>query len=456
MAQPQIKFTDPIPEWSPELEDIKRREEMAKALLAQSKQMPQGQMVSGRYVRPSITESLARVLQGAMAGRELEGLTAQKRKLADEERAAGAAGVQEYLNLLQGKPAVTEQFESPVFADRQPRTRELSPAVPGDKRAAIAYALGNRHPLVQQLGIAELSRGPELSAKDVLAHADPRSIPAMAARGISGFQPKRELKEAGGQFFDLSGDQPRHLGGLTFENQMAGGDTFRVQQQGNKWEKLDQAPKISLTASPVIQGQKAGMSEFFKNAAGQVDALGKSAQAANATLQGVAQLRSLDKQGLYSNLTSGPATFLANLAQSLGATLSPAELAKLKNTETFNAVSVDLWQTKIAEKGGNRGVTQEEAKKIMEMLPLAKNSPQAREQIYTILEQAAARTAQHYRGASKAFGEAVTKDDPTVFTKAMEGVYLPEPIAPTPVQPTPVEGTAMSPQEYLRKFGGGR
>ena len=67
-----------------QLQQLERKRKFADALRAQSMDMPQGQMVSGWYVAPSITQNLAKLLQASNArGYEEEANTKQK-ALADE------------------------------------------------------------------------------------------------------------------------------------------------------------------------------------------------------------------------------------------------------------------------------------------------------------------------------------------------------------------------------------
>ncbi|QGH72953.1 MAG: hypothetical protein [Siphoviridae sp. ctdEk19] len=415
MVQPQVKFTDPIPEWSPELEDLKRREELAKALLLRSRQPLQGQMVSGRYVRPSMMEGLSQLAQGAIAGSELRRLTAEKRKLAETERAAMAQGVEEFMRLRSGQPsqpAQTEQFTSPVFLDGQPRTREIAPAVPAvppDKRGAIAMALGHRHLLLQQLGIAELGREPDtLKMKDLAQVSTPESVLAAAAAGDpSKLKPKRELKSAqpGEVMYDEGGfiraPQAVQAGGAVPTGQdglsgpgwgtvTIGGDLYQRTATGLK--KLDNAPKTTNVLNAGQAFEPTYLRERGKQKAEMVDVVVKTARGARELLPNLTYLEQLNQK---TSVTGPLAEFnmaVATLAQSVGL---PIDKEKLGADQAYNSQINKLIMDAFATTpGGARGFTEKETEMLKQSFPHIKQSPQARHQVLQVLKTKALRDIQ--------------------------------------------------------------
>ena len=60
-----------------------------------------------------------------------------------------------------------------------------------------------------------------------------------------------------------------------------------------------------------------------------------------------------EDSGIFSNVTSGPSTFVANLAQAFGMPISDEMAKKLGSTESYNAAATDLWQTLVSKYGGN-------------------------------------------------------------------------------------------------------
>jgi hypothetical protein len=96
-------------ELQPELQGINRQQELAKMLLQQGTQQPQGQMVSGRYVAPALTQYL-QPLFGAYAGQKgLENVENQQLALAKairEGQQGEQAAIMERLNAGDTKGAL--------------------------------------------------------------------------------------------------------------------------------------------------------------------------------------------------------------------------------------------------------------------------------------------------------------------------------------------------------------
>lgn len=96
-------------ELQPELQGINRQQELAKMLLQQGTQQPQGQMISGRYVAPALTQYL-QPLFGAYAGQKgLENVENQQLALAKairEGQQGEQAAIMERLNAGDTKGAL--------------------------------------------------------------------------------------------------------------------------------------------------------------------------------------------------------------------------------------------------------------------------------------------------------------------------------------------------------------
>ena len=250
---------------------------------------------------------------------------------------------------------------------------------------------------------------------------------------IDGFAPAvKQEATAGGQLYDpYAGKAGTWLGEKFGPNVKVNGEVVQYDQRSGKAHQVANRP-ANVQVSNLNQAQKAGLSEYFKNAAGQVDAMGKVAESSQGLLASLGTLRELHNAGINSNITSGAATTLANLAQAAGIKVDPAQLA---NTETYNSLITDLWQRNVAQFGGNRGVTKDEAEEIKKLTPLAATSPRAREQLFAIHEKAAQRNIQRYQEANASFAKAAAADDPRLFQIPMDvqGVYTP----PAGKQPNP-------------------
>lgn len=163
MAQQDAPFFAPGA-YDADAEQIRRRMQYAQAL--QQNQDPlQGQMVSGRYVKPSWVQGVANLLK-SYAGGQLQNKASQDlqdlSQRRSQEQATDIQGVMEALRgkpgqagtpAVPGRPAIPAAFGVPGMPETQ-ETPELPavPAVPGDPSAALARALASRSPLVQGLG----------------------------------------------------------------------------------------------------------------------------------------------------------------------------------------------------------------------------------------------------------------------------------------------------------------
>lgn len=300
-----------------------------------------------------------------------------------------------------------------------------------DRNKAIQDALASNHPVLREYAMKEAAKRAEsaLQAKDLVGISDPASVLANQ-QDPTKWSPKRDIGEVGGMIYDKNALSTVTLNGAKPTTETINGDLYETNPSTGQKKKLDNAMKVTVPVqvSNVNQAQRAGMGAFFTNAAKKVDELGSLAQTATGLKQSLAELDNLDSQGIFSNATSGPATFLANVGQIAGV---PVDTKKLGNTETYNAIITDVWQGLVSKYGGNKGVTKDEATEIKKMLPLAMSSPGARKQINRILSNVADRQIQQYEYANQSFAKAAQADNPSLFDMGI-GVYTPQPNKPNP------------------------
>ena len=108
------------PEVLPTQQNISQQLDLAKLLRQQSLEAPASQMVSGYYVAPSITQNLARLMQGYQAGKLQQNANEQTRGLANNQS-------QFLLNALRGDNQ-SSQPSSQITA--QPAAMPNTPAMP--------------------------------------------------------------------------------------------------------------------------------------------------------------------------------------------------------------------------------------------------------------------------------------------------------------------------------------
>lgn len=145
-------FFAPGSEYELAQQDAMRQRQVAEALRAQSQQPMQGGMAGGVYVAPSITQGLAKLLQGYTSGKLNE---KADQGLRDARSAYDARSQQEtgdFIAALRGTPGTP--------AGEQDNGREVA-AVPGtgpDTNRALMLALKSQNPAVQGMGQTLMSQ----------------------------------------------------------------------------------------------------------------------------------------------------------------------------------------------------------------------------------------------------------------------------------------------------------
>jgi hypothetical protein len=112
MADINLTGTLP-PEILQEQQQLNRRQQMAQLLMQQGFQQPQGQMVSGRYVAPSIFQNIAPLLQTYLGSRMAEKGDKQAVELAERIRSAKGEKEQKITNLMAGTPEQVTEMAGP-------------------------------------------------------------------------------------------------------------------------------------------------------------------------------------------------------------------------------------------------------------------------------------------------------------------------------------------------------
>lgn len=427
--------------------DLNRRQKFLEAQQASYLTPDKGRMVGDRFVGPGIVEGVSKVLAAYLGSKQQDSLKDEQQKLMESYRSGLKSEAENYYNTREGAPAKEipyseDQIKDLMVNDQNLPEQGMSPATQANPRQAAINAVVSAYPQLQQLGMADLTAMSKtdqpVGIKDLLSHATPDSIKAMInGGGTRAFQGKTDLKTVGDVVFDPNTRKMVKLEGEGGKRETIDGDLYQVSPSTGQLKKLDNAPKVSVNSSfnPVIAGQKKGVEAYFTHAAGKVDEMGKQAAASEQLLNTLGTLKQLHAAGINGGVTSDMATTAANLAQSLGLKMAPDAVSKLANTETYNSLITDLWQRSVSQYGGNRGVTAAEADEIKKLTPMARNSPQAREQLFAIQEGVAKRNVEMYKQANKSFANAAAADDPRMFEipDMIEGAYNP----PASGQPNP-------------------
>lgn len=427
-----VSFTTTPSDWEREQADIDRRRRLLEVMEQQAMQqpLPPGQMVSGHYIRPSVTQGLATLAQALGSRAEANSLRDRERSLAQEQQQELESGVGRWQEGMLGRP--DEQLPEGVFGPAQPG------AAP-DPRRAMSEALMSRHPFVRQLGATQLQQ--------MMKTAEPKQhvIEGQLVESTPGTGQARVVGNYGSAGIPENWQQALPPNAMRLPGDPAG--VFRMKgadgqydamqiefKQGRPtgYKKLDNAPRVNVSPTVNVAGPKAAMAEWGKLAAKQVNDLGDLAQASALDLAALGRMRTLEQGGIFSNVTANPAKFLNSLAQVAGVKIDADKLAR---SEAFEGEAIKLWQQAVSKMGGNRGVTKEEALEIKNLVPQAVHSPAARQRMYQILESTARRNIENYSVAQDAFAESVRLDDPQAFTRKTKGLYVPSIPSAEPDEP---------------------
>ena len=144
------------PEQMLQQQQILRQQKMAEMLMQQGMQQPQGQMISGRYVAPSIFQNLAGLANTYMGQRGIERAEQAQLDLAKRLRADETSAMADFFQQSQPKPA-----------QPAPAGYELidagTPAIPANRQAALANLIANpkASPRLQNFAFNKMIADPE-------------------------------------------------------------------------------------------------------------------------------------------------------------------------------------------------------------------------------------------------------------------------------------------------------
>jgi hypothetical protein len=141
------------PELFAQQQQLNRQQQMAQMLMQQGQQMPQGQMVSGRYVAPSFFQNILPLAQMYAGTRIAEKGDKKALDLATQLRQRQTDDLAKYQNLL--NPTQTQ------LAGPTPTGAPLMTVNEPDRQAANLFAASSYNPALQALGMKRLTEGPK-------------------------------------------------------------------------------------------------------------------------------------------------------------------------------------------------------------------------------------------------------------------------------------------------------
>ena len=146
---------------------INRQREMAKLLLAQGQNQPQGQMVSGRYVAPSFAQYLAPAVSTYLGQNKQEKADAAEKALAERLQKQNTESFAQYGKLMSGDQGVAAVQGPTQGGDNLSNTVTPQAPVAPDRGGAINYALQSNNPELRAIALEKIKGGQKLGEGEV-------------------------------------------------------------------------------------------------------------------------------------------------------------------------------------------------------------------------------------------------------------------------------------------------
>ena len=271
-----------------EIQDLERQKRMAELLTQKGMETPQGQIVGGRFVKPSWSQYANQMLSAYLGGAESRDVARQQQELANKLRMQGAQETQGILEALSGRPAQQQVLGTEVPQTMLPQGQtaisdEGTPtlvqpaleAVKPNAGLALARALSAQTPQAQMIGQEllkqaftpqKIGEGESLVTRDIFGTGGYTPIATGAAKEPTEYKEYLKAKEGGfqGSFFDYqralkqAGAQPINVSmGKDFAGQV--GDIVRESAGMARaaQQTVQSADKIINAADKAITGKGA-------------------------------------------------------------------------------------------------------------------------------------------------------------------------------------------------------
>jgi hypothetical protein len=150
------------PEQMLQQQQILRQQKMAEMLMQQGMQQPQGQMVSGRYVAPSIFQNLAGLANTYVGQRGIEKAEQAQIDLAKAIRQGDIAATADFMATKQGRPEIVGTPDIPTETYETVKGIQGRAGIAPNPQAAYAnlYADPRASARLQNMAFTKMNEGP--------------------------------------------------------------------------------------------------------------------------------------------------------------------------------------------------------------------------------------------------------------------------------------------------------
>lgn len=370
---------------------LSRRQKVADMLTGLAFQQSPTQMVGQVAVRQSPFEAIAKTVAGGLAGNKQKGIDDEMLKISQDYLTKQREAIAEALSKPSEQERATAMLSRPDLPEMYSQGRDMQKKLMerGTKYGEEALK-GMSNAGKQRVAMSgDIGQGQALMDKG--EQYDPTKITLDRVTG----KPMAAMTNVIDQQIGPTGT------------------VFNRNKQTGELNAADKAPKTTVSVSQA--GPKAGLQEFFKGEAENLNKERAALQESKAALGTLNEMEKLDKAGMFNGFGANQIGATVKLGQQLSLTFDPNKLA---NMEGYRSAQTALWQSLISKMGGNRGVTKEEAEEIKQILPQVSDSPQGRARIMQIIRGAHQRNAAQHVKLSNLFGQAVKSDDPSAYIDA--------------------------------------
>jgi hypothetical protein len=376
-----------------QIEEMKRRQQMAEMLQQQSMQPLESQVAPGGMVVPtSPVLGLTKMLQAYMGGKQLRDIEKQR---GEREQLEGNKAMNFLKDIRMGQ-------QQPMSADdalgaslsATPTEAQRMPMSAMDKQGAMDAAMLGGSPqmrMAAQLAAMKPERNmkiADLNPKDFTSESWKKASQADDPSLLVGVAPKPD-KPPQTKLSQLMSERAALVAADKTDPAIATYDAAIKRETQN-------APSAAVTVNLDNKGDELSQKLYLE----KIDKLSGPAKNAARIEAKLAEMEDATKKGTFTGAMAPNATGAAQFMSSFGINVKPEVLA---NTRTFEAASNQLVLDFMASNGGARGFTENETQMLRDAFPKIIDSPAARAQIAQLLRNRGKQDVQDYNDAVKTY-----------------------------------------------------
>jgi hypothetical protein len=399
-------------------EGLKRR----RALLEELAKGAQDQPIVGNT---GLGQALAKIATAFMTQKGLAGMEKEEGALAGERNAMMANEVQNYLTKFQGTPGQTMDDTQAAALMQNDVAPQLAEPVAADPRGAVVAALTSRLPEMQAVGASGM--------KELLAPAEKKGKgwTTVGSRVVSDADPTRVLADY---------SDPKDAKENWSEPYTIGGDLYQKNTVTNQIRKLDNAAKVSATATATGSAPANVFTKSLADKEGErlSKVLAERTTRTEAITAANSALAELDK-GIYT----GIAADWKKLGVKSLAAAKLADPSKAARTEQFLSYIGDIVLPRLKDIGGNDTVEELNYLKAITGGDVKLEEATLRAVLKSVDAKFRRRIAE---------GDDAVKRIPPEVRNAVPTLTSPSPV-PEPYVKPPAPAKPRTREEILRKYG---